>query len=814
MPACPLPCRGAVRATTRTGRTTGRFELSPGIRAGRFSLPRLPGESRAPRRRGRDVLELVWPRPRSPDRVSPANLRARDRVLQPAPTPQRVRPWQADPTNLEASSTSRPVANGPCQGQPLGTTGRPLAMKALAMSHVLDAALDYSRIGLTPVPLAPGERRPTARGWNRPRGTSPGALRLAFAGDRNVGLLMGRGLFALDVDVKRAGEGCLRRWLGKRTLPPTAEAVTPSGGRHLLFRVPGADVRSHTGAGELAPGIDVIGTGGQIVAEPSSVGGREYVWVRHPAHGIAPAPRWLVRELRAKESASAVPPAALPAGPDPDGRASGAAGTLRPGDRETLLADAVRRFPVAAKGTRDSHYFRLVASLVGREYDNATVAGVALDWWQYHYKRGLCSPPDPAHVRSQLRSARRAQEQGRIRPSAGAGHRLALSRLVLTPAQEEALDRLCSPLLLRGENKRGTAPQERAFLAALLLHAVHERGVHGGPEIRATNQQLLDLMGERFGLDLEPSQLRRLKAKFITRTDGQGVVTPASKVELLAELVRGSRAPGERAGRPSVYRPSESLLALLELGTGSESAPEDHSEVAATVEEPCASTETAENATGAEPTAEGNGRTEDGPEADGGSGRTRAEAPASRAKLLDRRGRTVPRAAHGRRDPPEKRAVGSVRPASPHVRWPTAATGYRKPSGERGYEGGALLLTRPALVESYGGCQIWPGIAHDARVQGRDPSRARDTQCVPAGFGQGMSPRGPPALTAGTLASQRFGMGLSTATSISRRRGRVSRWSAHAARSRPPPSSAAAAERRAPRAPENTAPLATHRGAD
>ncbi len=76
------------------------------------------------------------------------------------------------------------------------------------------------------------------------------------------------------------------------------EALTGGGGRHLYFRHPGGIVRNRVG---LAPGIDVRGDGGCVVAPPSvHPSGKRYAWVA--SHGpedspLARAPAWLLRQL-------------------------------------------------------------------------------------------------------------------------------------------------------------------------------------------------------------------------------------------------------------------------------------------------------------------------------------------------------------------------------------------------------------------------------------------------------------------------------------------------------------------------------------
>ena len=94
----------------------------------------------------------------------------------------------------------------------------------------------------------------------------------------NIGLATGKanGILVLDIDRNHAdgvdGEETLKemeRELGP--LPPTVEALTPNGGRHLYFKYPeGRDIGSRTArAGR--PGIDVRGNGGYVVVPPSTV---------------------------------------------------------------------------------------------------------------------------------------------------------------------------------------------------------------------------------------------------------------------------------------------------------------------------------------------------------------------------------------------------------------------------------------------------------------------------------------------------------------------------------------------------------------
>ena len=116
--------------------------------------------------------------------------------------------------------------------------------------------------------------------------------------DANVGIATGGGLIVVDIDPRHGGdEGFdeLVQRLGK--LPDTVEALTGSKGRHIYLSVPqGVEIRNS--AGILAPGVDVRGENGYVVAAPSShVSGGTYGWElssRPDEVDVAEAPRaWI-----------------------------------------------------------------------------------------------------------------------------------------------------------------------------------------------------------------------------------------------------------------------------------------------------------------------------------------------------------------------------------------------------------------------------------------------------------------------------------------------------------------------------------------
>lgn len=105
-------------------------------------------------------------------------------------------------------------------------------------------------------------------------------------------------LSVLDIDPKHGGFASLDGLIREHgPFPHTIEAVTGGEGRHLYFAHPGGIVRNKVG---LAPGIDLRGDGGCIVAPPSiHASGKTYEWLQghDPGHAKpARMPRWLLQE--------------------------------------------------------------------------------------------------------------------------------------------------------------------------------------------------------------------------------------------------------------------------------------------------------------------------------------------------------------------------------------------------------------------------------------------------------------------------------------------------------------------------------------
>jgi hypothetical protein len=160
---------------------------------------------------------------------------------------------------------------------------------------------DYARRGWSIIPIRPEDKRPLVR-WEdyQHRHADEAGVCGWFQAWPNagIGIVTGSisGLVVLDIDVRHGGDVSLEGFEREHgRLPTTVECRTGGGGRHLYFAHPGGLIRNKVG---LAPGVDLRGDGGYVVAPPSThpSGGR-YAWVEERGPGsavIAPVPNWIL----------------------------------------------------------------------------------------------------------------------------------------------------------------------------------------------------------------------------------------------------------------------------------------------------------------------------------------------------------------------------------------------------------------------------------------------------------------------------------------------------------------------------------------
>ncbi len=164
----------------------------------------------------------------------------------------------------------------------------------------LDHALALAKRGFRVFPLLPNLKLPAIKEYQNQATTDPARIRewwLSFWPDANIGIET-TGLCVLDVDAKpgKPGRESLEFLLDLHgQLPPTYAQRTPTGGMHFVFSAPpGVDIRNS--AGKIAPGLDIRGWHGFIVAAGSTIDGRPYRGGDKP---IAQAPQWLLDAARA-----------------------------------------------------------------------------------------------------------------------------------------------------------------------------------------------------------------------------------------------------------------------------------------------------------------------------------------------------------------------------------------------------------------------------------------------------------------------------------------------------------------------------------
>lgn len=140
-------------------------------------------------------------------------------------------------------------------------------------------------------------KHPISNGWQKAQRTSRDYLPRMMQG-RNVGIATGSdsGFFVVDIDPDADGLKSARAWAFEYAWDSNAtrRVKTGSGGFHLYYRQP--DFRVANSVSKIAPGIDIRGEGGQVVAPPSRTNKGDYRLVNDVP--IIDAPEWLLEKLR------------------------------------------------------------------------------------------------------------------------------------------------------------------------------------------------------------------------------------------------------------------------------------------------------------------------------------------------------------------------------------------------------------------------------------------------------------------------------------------------------------------------------------
>ena len=170
----------------------------------------------------------------------------------------------------------------------------------------MKAALDYGRLGWSVIPIECRGKQPLIR-WEVYQYRHPDAGEVfqwfRHWPDANIAIVTGvvSGLVVLDIDPRQGADAALQELVRLHgPMTQTVEARTGGGGCHLYFDHPGEILHNRVG---LAPGVDLRGDGGYVVAPPSvHASGEPYRWGRSPdICRLAPLPDWL-RETTEEQS--------------------------------------------------------------------------------------------------------------------------------------------------------------------------------------------------------------------------------------------------------------------------------------------------------------------------------------------------------------------------------------------------------------------------------------------------------------------------------------------------------------------------------
>jgi hypothetical protein len=239
-------------------------------------------------------------------------------------------------------------------------------------TDLLTAALARASRGIPVFPCVPGGKEPLTRRGHLDASTDPRKIKAWWTRhpNANIGIPTGErsGLLVLDVDVDEDKDGFEGLASLTSSLPDTYAVRTGGGGAHFYYRYPpGSNIRDS--ASKIAPGVDIRGEGGYVIAAPSRTTGPYAVVDEQP---LTAPPEWLLQALRSHPHASvSSSPTRLPV--------SGGG------------ASPVSFSEIIPEGRRNHGLTRIAGSLRARGHDDAHLFS-ALE----RINEDQCVPPLPA----------------------------------------------------------------------------------------------------------------------------------------------------------------------------------------------------------------------------------------------------------------------------------------------------------------------------------------------------------------------------------------------------------------------------------
>lgn len=225
----------------------------------------------------------------------------------------------------------------------------------MSANRFRDAALSAAARGWFVFPLRPGSKIPAITRWQQQATIDEVRIKQFWPpkSRRNVGVATGPSrLHVIDLDTHHGESGPetmlrLAKSMGEQRSLITYAVSTPTGGRHLYYRIPDGGLWLPNTAARLGPGIDSRGHGGYVVAAGSRTSQGEYRLLAN--RPTADLPPWLLRLLTPPPSPVSADPAAPPRHPDAYLRA--------------IIDAETRKVTAAAPGTRNTTLFRAAFTL-------------------------------------------------------------------------------------------------------------------------------------------------------------------------------------------------------------------------------------------------------------------------------------------------------------------------------------------------------------------------------------------------------------------------------------------------------------------
>ena len=182
-----------------------------------------------------------------------------------------------------------------------------LARFALPASDApIDWALAYAAAGMRVFPIS-ANKKPLAKHGVKDASTGEAAIRAWWTRQPHAGVAWAvpAEIVVADLDCKRGDNGVKDFTAHEGAHPDdvmTPQALTPTGGRHVIYAANGAVYRNNVRLNGSA--IDLRTAGGYI-ALPGPANGR--AWIKPLATPLAPAPRWIAPTAKACGPAAARP---------------------------------------------------------------------------------------------------------------------------------------------------------------------------------------------------------------------------------------------------------------------------------------------------------------------------------------------------------------------------------------------------------------------------------------------------------------------------------------------------------------------------